>query len=141
MTSLGNPSGDAYRALIKILIEQSDSFYVVTRGELQYEPEPIELLVPYAKDIHKTKQWGQSKTKGKAATLYEFPATKEMRHLLVHLADSLFDWVAPGLPEDLTFLRDGQIIFTSIAHEGIAEWQEDIPELHNKLQHIFHTCS
>lgn len=42
--------------------------------------------------------------------------------LLVQNASSLYDWVAPELPEDLTFIKNNFTWFTCTSHEEYASF-------------------
>lgn len=117
-----NPTGSAYEELIKVLCNHSDKFYFVTRKELKYNKNIIEKFRPYMLHIYKSKEWASTRTSGPAATVYEIAVNDETRKLLLTLADSLYEWVAPNLPEDLTFLKNDFSWFYSCSHEGFAQF-------------------
>lgn len=113
-----NPVGKTYQQLIKILCDNSDKFYFVTRKELKYNPDVLAQFYPYSIEIYKTKKWTNTITRGPAATVYVIAANKETCKLLQQAASSLYDWVAPNLPEDLTFLKNDFAWFSCTTHEG-----------------------
>lgn len=112
-----NPSGETYRQLMKVLCNHSDTFYFVTRKELKYDKAVIEKFNPYLLDTYKTKIWANTITKGPSATVYVIDSNKETCKLLQQFANSLYDWVAPNLPEDLTFIKNNFAWFTCTTHE------------------------
>lgn len=115
-----NPSGETYKKLIRLLCDQSDHFYFVVRKELKTEEQlaPIlQLFQPYLIDTYRTKQWAGTRTKGPAAAVYVMQANKHTRKLLQELADSLYSWIAPELPEDLTFFKGNREWFSCTTHE------------------------
>lgn len=114
---LENPAGGTYRQLMKVLCDNSDKFYFVTRKELKYNQEILEQFQPYMIKNYKTKKWANTKTKGSPATVYEIEANRDTCRLLQQQANSLYDWVAPHLPEDLTFIKNNFVWFTCTTHE------------------------
>lgn len=112
-----NPTGETYRELIKVLCEHSDKFYFITRKELKYDSAILELFKPYLFESYKTKKWANTETLGAAATVYVIEANQDTCSLLQQLATSLYDWVAPNLPEDLTFIKNNFEWFSCTTHE------------------------
>ncbi|WP_210367763.1 hypothetical protein [Bacillus sp. REN3] len=114
---LQNPTDKTYEQLMNVLCRCSDQFYFVTRKELSYNQGTLGLFMPFMIQTFKTKKWANTITKGPAAQVYVFAANKETCILLKQAANSLYDWVAPKLPEDLTFMKNNTILFTSTTHE------------------------
>ncbi|MDW0110052.1 hypothetical protein [Sporosarcina aquimarina] len=115
-----NPKNEIYKGLIKVLCNNSDRFYFITRKELKYNKEIIAQFVPYVTETYKTKKWAGTETKGPAATVFVMESNEETYKLLVKYANSLYDWVAPELPEDLTFIKNNFIWFSCTTHEEFA---------------------
>lgn len=115
-----NPKGEVYRNLIRVLCDYSDKFYFVTRKELRYDKKTFKMFKPFMIKKYKTKEWAGTITLGPRATVYEIEANDETYSLLIELANSLYDWVAPHLPEDLTFIKNGFEWFYSTTHEEYA---------------------
>lgn len=113
-----NPKNDTYKNLIKVLIENSDKFYFITRKELKYNQEVIAHFEPWVTETYKAKEWASTKTTGPAATVYLMESNEKTCDLLMEYATSLYDWVAPDLPEDLTFLKNDFAWFSCTTHEG-----------------------
>lgn len=117
-----NPKGEIYRSLMRVLCDYSDTFYFVTRKELTYDKYVLKQFKPYIIKKYKTKEWAGTITLGPAATVYEVDANEETYQLLVQLTDNLYDWVAPSLPEDLTFIKNNFEWFYSTTHEEYAHF-------------------
>ncbi|MEN2768667.1 hypothetical protein [Ornithinibacillus xuwenensis] len=116
-TLLENPTGSTYRNLMQVLCEHSEVFYFITRKELTYDWNTMKQFTPYIMETYKTKKWANTITKGPAATVYVVEANVETCSLLQHVAHSLYDWVAPNLPEDLTFMKNKFEWFSCTTHE------------------------
>ena len=101
-----NPTGETYCHLIKLLCDYSDTFYFVTRKELKYNQEILAKFEPYTIETYKTKEWANTKTKGPLQRCMSCEANHDTCRLLQQSAKSLYDWVAPNLPEDLTFMKN-----------------------------------
>jgi hypothetical protein len=114
---LENPSGETYCHFIELLCDYSDMFYFVTRKELKYKPEILAKFEPYVIETYNTKEWANTETKGPAATVYVIEANRDTCKLLQQSAKSLYDWVAPNLPEDLTFKKNDFAWFSCTTHE------------------------
>lgn len=117
-----NPRGEIYKNLVKVLCHHSDKFYFITRKELEYNQDIITQFAPYCIETYKTKKWAGTETKGPAATVYIMESNEATYDLLVQNASSLYDWVAPELPEDLTFIKNNFTWFTCTSHEEYASF-------------------
>lgn len=120
---VNNPTGKSYTSLIDLLCAHSDTFYFVTRKELDYDAKVIEQFQPFIIEQYKTNEWASTKTSGPAATVYKISVCSQTCQLLKKLANSLYDWVAPHLPEDLTFIKNDFVWFFSCSHEEFAHFQ------------------
>ena len=135
----GNPSGEIYCRLISFLCRHSDRFYFVTRKELICDPAALERFMPYVARQYKSKTWAGTQTKGPAATIYEMEVGDGTCRLLQESANSLYEWTAPRLPEDLTFIKNGFTWFSCTTHEetagfwitpGFRKQLDEVPGLH-----------
>lgn len=117
-----NPTGEIYEKFIKLLCSHSDKFYFVTRKELDYDKDIIAKFSPYVLNQYKTKEWASTKISGPAATIYEIEVNEKTCLLLQRLANSLYDWLSPRLPEDLTFIKNNFVWFYSCSHEEFAHF-------------------
>ena len=112
-----NPKDETYQDLIKLLCDYSDTFYFVSRKELKYNQEILAMFEPFVIETYQTKKWSSTETKGPAATVHVIEASHVTCRLLQQLANSLYDWVAPSLPEDLTFKKNDFAWFSCSTHE------------------------
>lgn len=115
-----NPTGTTYNALIQTLCDHSDSFYFITRAEFKYDEAVLAQFAPHVLHTYKTQKWETTTITGKAATAYVIEANADTCALLQQHASSLYDWVAPKLPEDLTFTKNDFHWFTCCTHEKFA---------------------
>ncbi|NSL51523.1 hypothetical protein [Calidifontibacillus erzurumensis] len=132
-----NPTGKTYQQFIKVLCDHSNKFYFVTRKEFTYNKKVLDQFQPYVIETYKTKKWANTITKGSPATVYVIRANKETCKLLQQLSNSLYDWIAPNLPEDLTFIKDNVAWFTCTTHEKIGGFSissDDYRNLISKIQ-------
>lgn len=118
---VGNPTGETYDELIKILCNYSDTFYYVTRKELSYDPNILKEFEPYIIETYKTKKWANTETRGAAATVHVIEANVNTCKLLQQSANTLYDWIAPK-PEDLTFIKNNFAWFTCTTHEQMGSF-------------------
>lgn len=115
-----NPKDEIYKSLVKKLCNYSDKFYFITRKELKYNQEIIKQFEPYFIETYKTKKWAGTETKTAAATVFVIESNEETCKLLVKYASSLYDWIAPELPEDLTFIKNNFTWFSCTTHNEYA---------------------
>ncbi|MFU0790740.1 hypothetical protein [Virgibacillus proomii] len=112
-----NPTGEIYQQLVRLLCHNSDKFYFVTRKELKYSQKVLDKFALYLIETYKAKEWAHTITKGPAATIYVIEANQDTCKLLQQSANALYDWVAPNLPEDLTFIKNNFAWFSCTTHE------------------------
>ena len=81
----------------------------------------LEGLTTFLIDAQEGTQWPGTILDGDKAVVYRYRAGTELIKALKILADGLYSWQHPHLPEDLCFLRsDGTPWLASIADEGDA---------------------
>lgn len=112
-----NPVGNTYQQLLEVLCDYSDTFYFITRKELTYKQEILEQFKPHMIETYQTKEWANTITLGPPATVYVMEANRDSCKLMQTLSHSLYDWVSPNLPEDLTFIKNNFAWFTCTTHE------------------------
>jgi hypothetical protein len=97
-------------ATIQILFTSSqEKNFLMIRILAEFKPHIIE--------SYQTKEWANTITMGPPATVYLMEANDQTCKLLQHYANCLYDWVAPKLPEDLTFIKNSFTWFSSTTHE------------------------
>ncbi|NMH68184.1 hypothetical protein HF072_05265 [Bacillus sp. RO3] len=112
-----NPTDHTYQSLMKVLCDHSDTFYFITRKELSYDQNVLAVFQPHIIQTYQTKEWANTLTLGPPATAHLIEANEGTCKLLQQLANGLYDWVAPRLPEDLTFIKNNFTWFSSTTHE------------------------
>jgi hypothetical protein len=74
---------------------------------------------------------------GATATLIQYRMSSRLADLLASMADGLYEWAQPNLPEDLGFLRDdGSTWLASISHERDSYVEMSRTEEERLLDHI-----
>ena len=103
-------------------------------------------LAPYSIGARASLEWPGTRLFGSPAQVYEYRFIQEVSDILGDLANGLYDWCAPTLPEDLFLTRDdGSEWLATIAHEKdsylkltVEEYQGlvlEIPEVEAILRH------
>lgn len=116
-----NPKGETYEKLIDLAFELCDEFHLVVRRDLgstrQLEPI-LKELESSLKEMVVTNEWtGTLLGGGQKAKVYYYSADEHARKIVKERADSLYEWMQPNLPEDLSFLKKGKPWLVNIAHE------------------------
>lgn len=109
------------RLLLEYLFRISTHFAVIVRPELTLSPEALRFLndlEPFQISLDIVKEWPGTILFDQEAKLIKYGLNSDSKRILLNKNVTLFDWVQPQLPEDLSFyLEDGQICLTNIAHE------------------------
>lgn len=116
------PQYNCYRQLILHALGWCSSFQIVVRHNL-----PTGLGVTQLLDklrfflISKSEEheWPGTRLLDETATVYRYRFCRESASIMVEVAERLFAWIQPNLPEDLCLLRfDGSPWLVTIAHES-----------------------
>ena len=80
--------------------------------------QALQLLAPYLLEVQEVSEWPGTKLYRHTATLYKYNVCPAFSELLKNLAQGLYEWEHPDLPEDLGFMLTEKLpwLFT-IAHE------------------------
>lgn len=84
---------------------------------MKYHSAILDQFTPYILESYKAKKWADKETLGPSAIVYVIDTNTNTCQLLQQLATSLYDWVAPNLPEDLTFIKNNFEWFSCTTHE------------------------
>ncbi|NEW07435.1 leucine-rich repeat domain-containing protein [Paenibacillus sp. SYP-B3998] len=133
MEIYNDPKGEAYTRLIDYAIQHASMFVLVDRND---DPRAayqhiLEQLKPF---LVKQQSCESLMRKLEVAytyegTVYFYRCSPQSGVILKSVANRLFDWRHPGLPEDLSFLdAEGRDWLITIAHEKIARIQIDEEE-------------
>jgi hypothetical protein len=132
------PKGDLYRALIDLGAQRCPTVLLVVRDQRMLGAEAqriLKSLTTLLIDAQEGTQWPGTFLHGDKAVVYRYRAGTELIEALKSLADGLYSWQHPRLPEDLCFLRsDGTPWLASIAHDGDAYLEltrDELQELFN----------
>jgi len=84
----------------------------------------LQALSPHLLGVEQARVWPGTELSDSLATRHLFHLDERSLGILGDSAAGLFEWVNPGLPEDLHFLRlDGSTVLGSVAQEEDA-WLE-----------------
>jgi hypothetical protein len=106
-----------YHSVLAIAVQQASQFIIIVRTPLsQRGTEMIKSLDNYLLISHTTREWpGTSSSTEVLLKKYRLHAVSAS---LLARAETIWDWLNPEMPEDLSFLRaDGTPWFVSITHE------------------------
>ena len=124
---VAEPKGKTYIDLLNFAVSRCESFSLVWRDQLEFAPSAYEIehaLKPFLVSNIRTDEWPGTKLIGHEAIVRRYRLTNESVELL-HVAEGLYDWLQPNLPEDLVFYSSGDVVWlTTISHEHEA-WFED----------------
>lgn len=114
------PSGRLYADLLAYLESHASAFTLVCRDQLRLDESAEDLLrqlAPLLVAEERTDEWPGTKIFESLANVRKYRVCPEATCIL-QASDSLYGWVQPQRPEDLTFYDEaGACCMYSIAHE------------------------
>ncbi len=117
---LSNPMGNAYKELLELMFSIADTFILVVRyGIYKYKSlfDILDALSEYQYKIENQSFFAETRLYcGDVAKVYYFRTNPKVMEILLSYSNSLYDWVHPKFPEDLSFLIDDTYLMTSTAH-------------------------
>ncbi|TDL89551.1 stage III sporulation protein AH [Vibrio vulnificus] len=116
-----NPKKDVYKALIDMAIDVCDEFQIILRKDLgpvtTFDPV-MKRLEHSFKEMKEESEWASTILgDNQTACVHYFYADENARHALKDLSNSLYGWVYPDLPEDLSFFSSGKEWLVTSSHE------------------------
>jgi len=115
------PKDKVYRDLIDLAFDICDEFLLVVRNDLFFNQNVDYLLEKLKPSLIKTKdvyQWpGTILAGGKPAKIYYYKADNNVKTTIKIATNSLYSWVQPDLPEDLSFIKNGEYWLVTTSHE------------------------
>lgn len=116
-----NISNAEFKYLLEYIRNFAFAFTFVVRSEIEIS-KPALLLIKrlesYLIENKKVSEWPGTQLQGKTAELYKYRLDGVSQAILLETSCSLFDWVQPEMPEDLSFIyQNGQNCLTNISHE------------------------
>ncbi|BBW96061.1 stage III sporulation protein AH [Geobacillus icigianus] len=116
-----NPEKDVYRNLLDLSFEICDQFHLVLRKDMG----PLTTYEPILKRLENSlivmkeeSEWASTILgSGQTALVYYYRTDANANKVLTEVTNSLYDWVQPHLPEDLSFFKQGKEWLVTISHE------------------------
>jgi len=112
---------DAYKRILALVGRLCERVQFIVRTEHAGAKSDAELraIEPWRLTQRVVSSWPGTILFDGTATLSEYALNPEVDAFLKTKAQRFSEWVAPGLPEDLCFLRqDGSWLLASVTHEG-----------------------
>lgn len=139
-----DPRDDAYRALIDYSVEKCAKFVLVKVESISYNDNArkvLNKLEPYLINKIKSDKWPGTRSGSDNNLVYTYKLNEESAKILKEAANSLFSWIQPNLPEDLSFItEDDKEWLINTSHEKMASLQIDEKEaklLSNSINGLF----
>lgn len=120
---VAEPQGQTYIDLLDFAASRCESFSLVWRDQFHFEQSAYDIkheLRPFLISNDRTNEWPGTILIGHEAIVRKYRVASESIKLL-HIADALYAWHEPRLPEDLAFYdSDNKTWLAAISHEGQA---------------------
>jgi hypothetical protein len=118
-----NPTKDRYRALLDLAFAHSDCFQLVLRKDMgvsiNYYDDLLRDLDIFLIEKKELSEWASQKLgDNNTAFVFFYKSRIEAKDILLNISDSLFEWVHPKLPEDLSFINNGSVWLSTCSHEN-----------------------
>lgn len=118
-------TGDDYRTLIELAFNNCDKFAFVKRRDMmaderlamRYHNEIVKDIENSLIEMKEQNEWEVTKLYDGTAYVFYYELNKQTKEFLQEKSDSLFGWLTPFLPEDLTFYNGNQLWLASCSHE------------------------
>lgn len=142
---LSEVKGESYKALIELAFSKCEEFVLVERHQSELNENGfkfLESLKSEILDIEVDQKWPGTQLDGHFANIYFFKTSEKAKQILLDNSDSIYSWLSPDLPEDLTFYKTkGEIWLTSTSHEKTCDVLEKDKDLLKKLQELDIKCN
>jgi hypothetical protein len=128
-----NPKDEVYRNLIDLAFDVCDEFVLVvhTYG-LRFSQNAQTILDKLKGSLIEVKE----RSEEPRLFEYHYRTSIEARNLVKKVSVTLYSWLQPGLPEDLSFLKNGKPWLVNIAHEHYSTiLTDDLSEI-NRIKSI-----
>lgn len=117
-----DPKQDVYKNLIDVAFEICDQFHLVLRKDFgpltRYEPI-LKRLENSLIVMKEESEWASTILgDGQTAKIYYYYTDANAKEVLKDVSKSLYEWVQPHLPEDLSFFKQGKEWLVTISHEN-----------------------
>ncbi|MGH1441807.1 MAG: hypothetical protein ACRBBR_16960 [Cellvibrionaceae bacterium] len=111
----------SYEELLEFGLEEADTFSIVWRN-MAFDDSAFDLvedLSPWLVSDFSSHSWPGTELLEEKARVKTYEVNSETIKIL-NCVSSVFDLQAPKYPEDLAFYRGKDVLFGSVAHEGMA---------------------
>lgn len=139
-----NPRDDAYRALIDYAVKKCTKFILVEVKCISSSnnvKKVLNALEPYLINKIKSDRWPGTISGSDDNLVYTYEFNEKSAKILKEAANSLFSWIQPNLPEDLSFItEDDKEWLVNTAHENMASLEiaeEEAKLLSNSINGLF----
>lgn len=131
MHMMNDVKGAKYSALMKSLFSNCDTISCIVREQEESERyfEEIQYMLLEEKFVT---EWPLTKTLAPVLQ-YTFPCNFTTQQFFIARQPSLYSWILPE-PEDLSFMKDGKVIFATCTHEQLVYIDENFQK---ELAHVF----
>jgi|WetSurMetagenome_2_1015567.scaffolds.fasta_scaffold47570_2 hypothetical protein len=120
MIVTNEPQNQTYQDLLDLAFEICDEFILVVGPHAVINDNARLLLSKLETSlikIQKQNEWPGTLTWGPPAKVYYYGVNEESKKIIKEAANSLYSWIPPDLPDDLTFYKQGKPWLTNTAHE------------------------
>lgn len=133
------PKEEVYSNLLDLAFEVCDEFQLILRrdmGNIRIFDPILAKLNESFKEMKLDSQWASNILEDdNYAEVYWYEANEQSKKVIKELADSLYAWKIPNLPEDLSFFKNNSAWLVNNAHEEEAyiftENKEEIKKILN----------
>lgn len=119
---ISNPKDKSYRELLDLMFDLADTFILVERdGMVRNDTVSLFLEEISSYKIVTKDQSAFAGTwlgEGLTEKVHYYKICKETKEILLNHSNSLYDWVYPNLPEDLSFIVKDNYLLVNISHES-----------------------
>jgi len=116
---LNEPEGEIYKTLIAYAFEVCNEFLFIKHSQLFYL-QSFDILIDDLNEAYicckEQHDWPGTRSVP-TAMVYYFRNTEKAKERICNVTNSLFDWCAPYLPDDLCFLKNNKPWLITTAHE------------------------
>ncbi|WP_350344086.1 stage III sporulation protein AH [Proteinivorax tanatarense] len=120
--NIKNPTKQVYKDLLAVAFEVCDIFVLVVRKDLDKNDSLntiLQRLEPFLIKSREQSKWPGTTTYGEepVAKVHYYRTDNAAKDILIQAADSLYKWIQPELPEDLSFLKREKEWLINTSHE------------------------
>lgn len=142
---LSEIKGESYKTLLELAFSKCEEFILVERHQSELNEKGLKFLESLKSeiiDIEVDQKWPGTELFGHFANIYFFKTSEKAKRILLDNSDSLYSWLSPDYPEDLSFYKTkGEVWLTSTSQEKTCEILENDKVFLKKLQDMGLKCN